>query len=411
MLSGPLTRAGLGLLLLCLTAAPQVLGADPAARLGTLLGPQDALLLTDPTGRTLYAHQADTRLIPASILKLLTALAAIDRLGPDGRFATDFYLTPDGDLVVKGFGDPLLISESVKDLADRLAPLLPRVRDLVLDSSYFSSHIRIPGRAVSAEPYDAPNGALCVNFNTVHFRRRAGRLESAEPQTPLLPFAVERITAAGIEAGRITFAHDNDDITRYAGHLLRFFLTEAGATFSGALRLGTAAPPVDRLVLRHRSVFPLTEVVRRMLEYSNNFIANQLLLALGANVYGPPATLAKGVAALRAYVARSWPQAALTVVEGSGLSRRNRVDARFFDAILQAFEPYHELLRREGRVYFKTGTLHGVSTRAGYIVDAQGGLNRFVVLLNTPSKRTEPLVAAMSSLLEELELEGRRKAP
>ena len=86
----------------------------PAATLEglkTLIGPEDAALVTAPDGRVLLAANADRQLVPASILKVLTALSALHYLGPDFRFQTDFYLDGDDNLIVRGSGDPLLVSE------------------------------------------------------------------------------------------------------------------------------------------------------------------------------------------------------------------------------------------------------------------------------------------------------------
>jgi D-alanyl-D-alanine carboxypeptidase/D-alanyl-D-alanine-endopeptidase (penicillin-binding protein 4) len=67
--------------------------------------------------------------------------------------------------------------------------------------------------------------------------------------------------------------------------------------------------------------------------------------------------------------------------------------------ILAAFAPLHHLMREEDGVFFKTGTLSGVRTRAGYIRSAGGGLSPFVVMLNTPGKNPEPIVSGLARLL------------
>ncbi|PQP32719.1 D-alanyl-D-alanine carboxypeptidase, partial [Desulfobacteraceae bacterium SEEP-SAG10] len=83
--------------------------------------------------------------------------------------------------------------EIVNCLIPRLDTQLKNINDLVLDGSYFKDPVLIPGVASTYEPYDAPNGALCVNFNTVNFRRdKNGAYVSAETQTPLLPFVLSR---------------------------------------------------------------------------------------------------------------------------------------------------------------------------------------------------------------------------
>jgi D-alanyl-D-alanine carboxypeptidase/D-alanyl-D-alanine-endopeptidase (penicillin-binding protein 4) len=90
----------------------------------------------------------------------------------------------------------------------------------------------------------------------------------------------------------------------------------------------------------------------------------------------------------------------MTIAEGSGISRDNQVSARQMDRILQEFMPYRHLLRREGRESYKTGTLHGISTRAGYIGSANGGLYRYVIMLNTPGKSAVPIVQRLLRILD-----------
>jgi D-alanyl-D-alanine carboxypeptidase/D-alanyl-D-alanine-endopeptidase (penicillin-binding protein 4) len=135
------------------------------------------------------------------------------------------------------------------------------------------------------------------------------------------------------------------------------------------------------------------------LEHSNNFIANQLTVVIGAATAEPPGTLAKGVAATRAYAADVLGLDDLRLVEGSGISRQNRISAREMDQVLTAFEPFRSLLRREGREYYKTGTLNGIRTRAGYIASAAGGCYRFALLVNTPGRSTDRIMRGLHERL------------
>ncbi|MFY9941483.1 MAG: D-alanyl-D-alanine carboxypeptidase [Desulfobacterales bacterium] len=378
---------------------PAVLPAASLEGLKPLIGPDDAALVTDPGGRVLLSANADRQMVPASILKVLTALSAAHYLGPDFRFETEFYLDPDHNLIVRGSGDPLLVSEALAAIAAELSARIRQFNDLVLDPSYFAQALRIPGVSASPEPYDAPVGALCVNFNTVAFKTVKGRLVSAEPQTPLIPFAAARIRASGLKEGRIVLSGQNQDHLLYAGHLIRHFLVSSGIKTRGAVRIGRVEPGSQRLVYRHTATIPLTGVIAELLEYSNNFIANQLTVAIGATATGPPGTLEKGVSATRAYAADVLGLNALRMVEGSGISRQNRISAREMDRVLTAFEPLRHLMRREGREYYKTGTLSGIRTRAGYIVSAAGGCYRFALLVNTPGRSTDRI---MRGLLERL---------
>jgi D-alanyl-D-alanine carboxypeptidase/D-alanyl-D-alanine-endopeptidase (penicillin-binding protein 4) len=68
--------------------------------------------------------------------------------------------------------------------------------------------------------------------------------------------------------------------------------------------------------------------------------------------------------------------------------------------VLDKFKPYHQLMRKKGREFYKTGTLYGVSTRAGYIADQNGGLYRYVVMINTPGKSTKAIMRKLLEILK-----------
>ena len=395
-------RAALLFLLTAFLLSGTARAAEKWPALAKALGKNDAVLVADPQGAVLFARSRDKKLIPASTLKVLTALFAIDQLGADYRFPTEFYVNSDNDLLIKGYGDPLLVSESVRTIAGRLASKLDEVRDIVLDDSYFDRPIRIPGRAnATLQPYNAPNGALCVNFNTVFFKTENGRIQSAEPQTPMLPIARARIREQKNTAkGRILLSDRADDSLTYAGQLFSHFLSRAGIEIKGKIRKGRVPDePGTRLVYRHAARHDLAAVIESLLEYSNNYMANQLLLAAGAAAYGPPATLDKGLKALRGYCRNKLGLKGFTIVEGSGLSRQNRLSARMFAAILSAFKPYYHLMPQNGRVYAKTGTLDGIRTRAGYIKSESKGLFPFVVLLNSPGKHADAIVEQIEEMI------------
>lgn len=395
----PLSSVWICLAFVCLLvlAQLQMVYAGNLDKLNNLIGDQDAVLVVDPQGQVLFSKNADRQLIPASTLKILTALAALRYLGPDYRFITEFYMDQDDNLIVKGYGDPLLISEVLVDIVAELAARLDtkptKIKDLVLDDSYFEDSIVIPGVTSTYEPYDAPNGALCVNFNTVYFKRNnSGAYVSAEPQTPLLPFIVNRIRLSKMNRGRIVLSRQDNESTLYAGHLLLYFMKQQGIHISGRIRTGVARKESDRLIFRYLSGFSMAQVISKLFEYSSNFVANQIGIAAGANVYGPPGTLSKGVRALSTFAEDILNLTNINIVEGSGISRENRISAQNLHIILEAFLPNHRLMHREGRAFFKTGTLSGINTRAGYIENRAGGLYRFVVMVNTPGKSADPIM-------------------
>ncbi len=368
--------------------------------LAPLVGPRDAVMVTSPEGDCLVAIHADALLIPASILKLITVLAAMENLGGDYRFRTEFFLDEDRNLIIKGYGDPMLISERIATIAVRLARELPSFHRLMVDDTYFAPRPNVPGRSVSGQPYDAPNGALCVNFNTVAFRRNQGRWVSDEPQTPLLEAVIPRIEASGLTSGRITLVADSTEALAYSGGLFRYFFEQAGIVSKDGVGRGRVDPEKDRLIWRYRSEDDLGQIARDLLTFSNNFIANQILLVMGAEIHGPPATVEKGLRVLRKYCRDELGMTAGNIVEGSGISRRNRISARVMMTALERLEPHHTLLRQiRGWQFYKTGHLKGIRTRAGYLTSSRGGHYRFVVMLNTPGKTPHGIMKVLERRL------------
>ncbi|MDH3836530.1 MAG: D-alanyl-D-alanine carboxypeptidase, partial [Desulfobacteraceae bacterium] len=106
-----------------------------------LIGDRDAVLVADPKGHIVFSKNVDIQLIPASTLKIFTALVAIHYLGPDYKFFTEFYMDRHSNLKIKGYGDPLLISETVAEMIHHLSMGLSGkysiINDLILDDSYF----------------------------------------------------------------------------------------------------------------------------------------------------------------------------------------------------------------------------------------------------------------------------------
>jgi D-alanyl-D-alanine carboxypeptidase/D-alanyl-D-alanine-endopeptidase (penicillin-binding protein 4) len=392
----------IALLVLVPTCSATHTGKTGFDQISGLIGKKDAIMVAGPNGHILFAKNEKKKLVPASILKLFSSLVAMHYLGPRHRFSTEFYIDTDSNLKIKGYGDPLLVSEIVSEISRKLVTKLngnENLNDLVLDNSYFDKPLTIPGITSSSEPYDAPNGALCVNFNTVNFKRSGNSYVSAEPQSPLLPVAIKKIKNSGLKNGRIVFSHENHEITFYAGALFQYFIKENGINFYGTLGLGRVNKYMDRLIFRYDSRYSLQQIISKLLEYSNNFTTNQLLITSGIKAFGAPGTLNKGVSAALAYAVDVLKVEGMTIYEGSGISRRNRVTAEHMLTVLEAFEPYRYLMRRQKNEYYKTGTLRGISTRAGYIIDNTGKPYRYVVMINTPGKTTGPVMKKLMHIL------------
>jgi D-alanyl-D-alanine carboxypeptidase/D-alanyl-D-alanine-endopeptidase (penicillin-binding protein 4) len=210
----------------------------------------------------------------------------------------------------------------------------------------------------------------------------------------MLPFVREKIRRFPLSGGRCTFSHDRRDTALYAGGLLRYFLERRGVGVSGVVRPGFIGP-ADRLILTYQSRRTLQEVLKEMLEYSSNFTANQILVAMGARVYGPPGTLAKGVRVVSDYARKQLQLKHLKMVEGSGISRENRISALDMLAVLNGFRPYRHLLRRDGPLIYKTGTLKGIRARSGYMDGADGGLYEFAIFLNQSGGKVHDLLECL----------------
>lgn len=376
--------------------------AFPAAaqdRLATLAG-DGGVMLRSPNGETVVSINPDRALVPASVVKVPLAQVALSTLGEDFRFETHFYRNTLGDLLIRGLGDPFLVSEEIARIADTLAQRgLQQVRRLVMDDSAFEADPDLPSERGASDPYAARNSALAVNFNTVNLDWAAdGSLITAEKQTPLTALALE--LGAQLSPGEVQRINLGDDPRaglRQAQQLFQLFFEESGITVSDGSFNRNAVTDEWTLFYSHRSSRSLRENLDGLLRYSNNFIANQLFLTLGAQVSGYPATSDKARAALQQQLVELYgdsfgrdPQS-LLMLEGSGLSRTQRSSAAGMMHILEVFKPYADLLPEVDGVLRKSGTLTGVYNFVGYI-RGNDGLYPFVILTNqTANNRAEIL--------------------
>jgi len=122
-------------------------------------------------------------MIPASTMKIVTALRAIQRWGLDHRFPTDFHLTRRQLALDQGAWRPLLVSEELDLVVATLKRQgLRSVAGVGADDSLFAADVEIAGRSSSNNSYDAPVTALAVNFNTINVVRSREGVRSAEPR-------------------------------------------------------------------------------------------------------------------------------------------------------------------------------------------------------------------------------------
>ncbi len=387
----PVRLCGLAFLLLVLCPGQAAASACPSF---ADLVRNGGVGVVDGNG-TLRGCELDTPFIPASILKISTALIALQVLGPDFRFRTELYIDSDGVLTIKGFGDPMLVSEEVDLIARELrAKGLRKVRSIAIDPSSFALDTDVPGRGDSANPYDAAVGPVAVNFNTIALVIDKEAIRSAEPQTPTLPIMLEM--GRGLQPGRYRL-----NICRKGQPPTRVMARYTAELFQAVFQRNNIACGRDWLIRNvpagsvpfhvHLESRNLERICAAMLRYSSNYVANLVFLTVGAQRFGYPATWGKARKAVARELALLLGPAVATrirQVDGAGLSRLNRVTARAMLELLQAFRPHRLLLPERDGIRLKTGTLQGVYNLAGYL---EGGIP-FVVLLNQAENRRQLLL-------------------
>jgi len=356
---------------------------------------QSGLLLLDHQGRVIKVKDAQKAFVPASTTKLVTAFLALSHWGEQHRFKTDFFVRKLGDghqhdnktmLYVKGYGDPFLISEelteAVRQIKHRLfSEGIKSIDGIVLDTGYFADSLVLPGTGHSDNPYDAIPSAIAANFNTLFLRKDNGRVLSAEEQTPLTPLA--RTLGQHKVKDELRFNTGDDPKTgqRYFAELLATLLRQQGVQVGQTIDWGGVDSQWPRLY-RHYNQHTLADIVRPMMRYSTNFIANQLALMLSVEFYGEPATERKVALMYAEQLAKHFNWNGALIEEGAGLSRQNRLTPQQLVEVLEVFRPWKHLLPEvEEKVFAKSGSLIGVSALAGYIEHRQDWLP-FVLMIN-----------------------------
>ncbi len=345
------------------------------------LAPKALVLVLDSKGNALIAQNAGQPFVPASVAKIVTAWLALEVLGSDYRFQTRFYLDDKRVLYVRGGGDPFLISEELSELATSLVAIIGKapVTGIVVDASYFPSDLRIPGIENTGEAYNALNTALAVNFNTINAVRKGKTVRSAEKQTPITPLAISQFRARGPNGrGRISLSQDPKVSLQYAGELIAAFIDRAGGSVKGDVSIGSV-PAGLKPVYVHLQSRPMSGILVELLKASNNYIANQVFLEIGAHRLGGPVSLAKSRKVASEMLAAHGLAADIDLEEGAGISRGNRFTARGLAGVLTLFAPHANLLRSPDGSLTKTGSLAGVRTLAGYADTKNNGRVRLVI--------------------------------
>ncbi len=428
--------------------------------------PEDSLsiLVEDlGSGETLLELNADVARNPASTIKLLTTLVALDVLGPAYRWQTDVYALGEvadghlqGDLLIKGTGDPFLVTE-------RAWQLLRKVRqagiheidgDLLLDDSYFDVPYEDPA-LFDRQPlraYNVAPNALMMNFKVVRYWFEPNHDANSVKvwiDPPLQNLDVDNRLSlkdgrcAGFQRGITISANDAIDKMTFSGKfpngcnlyamdrtalshnefafgLVMSLWRESGGVFSGTWMNAIAPEDVEPLV-EFKSL-PLADVITRVNKYSNNVMARHLLYTLSAEVLGAPGTEAGGREVVQEWLSKNHVSATkLAFDNGAGLSRDSRVAARDLGSMLRFAwqQPYMPeflsslsvsgmdgtLSRRfrdlnlSGKAHMKTGSMDHVTAIAGFLQTRSGRRLSVVVLQNHEDVHRGPGEEVQEALL------------
>lgn len=420
------------------------------------------------SSKPIIATNADVAMNPASVMKLVTTYAGLELLGPAYTWGTELSVRGEivgdvlnGDLLIKGYGDPSLNLEKFWLLIYHLRQTGMRVisGNLILDFSHFYVEQKDPG-AFDGEPYRAYNilpDALMVNFKTTLLHLEPQQNENrvriiVDPLPESLQLINNlKLTRGGCgnwrhlvkmnvntkhnipgvsvtlngqystQCGKKTYLLGLHDNLTYIGDLFKWLWAQQDGVFMGTVMSGEVSPDIKPVSTFQSS--PLAEVIRGINKYSNNIAARQLYFTLGVK---DTASLSVATAQNSEIAVRQWLHSKkmyfpeLKIENGSGLSRIERISTRHMGQLLQAaFKSFvmpefisslpvaavdgtmQKRLRgtaMKGMAHIKTGTLNAVKSMAGYVLDKRGHRKAVVFFINHP--KASHGTRAMDTLLQ-----------
>ncbi len=411
--------------------------------------------------RMIYGLNETEAFIPASVTKIATAAAVLQKLGPSFKFQTTLWSSGsvkngvlDGDLVLKGGGDAGFVSESMWFLVNELVRTgIKKVEgNIVVDDSDFDSVRSDPSRDPERvdRAYDAPVGAMSFNWNSINIFIRPAQVGQA-PQVVLDPIAngfkidnraktvnktgtnldvsrsgnTVRVSGTiGLGSNEAAVFKNIDDPDEWAGNNLVFFLEQRGITVSGKVKAGKR--PEKATLLAKAESKPVSLHVADMLKFSNNFVAEMLTKNLAAQAGTVPATLDGGMKIIRDNLEdMGLDPKKFILLNPSGLSRKNRIRPVDLAMVLakqqQNFPTFAEFMSgmplagidgtlknrmknspATGWVRAKTGLLTGVVALAGYAGHKDGSVQAFAFIFNGKAEQGDLVRRLFDQLATEL---------
>lgn len=428
------------------------------------------IVLPAAGGAPLLAVNADQPLNPASTMKLVTSFAALSTLGPDYRWRTNAYLKGaldgevlEGDLVLRGGGDPKFVIEDLTEFVARMRSSGLRIirGNLLIDDSLYDigDDSVDPIDGDPSQPYNVRPHAMMMNFKATRFvLRPEGKTVALTLDPPLADLALDtevraapgrcRFGASGLYirdggtqfkplvkvSGSYSLSCGEQStfvaILSHRQYIHAFFKAAwvaAGGQWEGQTLLARGAS--EGLVPWQQWVSPRTlmDVVQDINKFSNNVMTRQVLLQMAAEKDKAPARLDRARQVVGEWLEQQGMKFGELVIDnGSGLSRQERISARHLATVLQriAASPLADGIRLSlpavgvdgtmrnrlvrdplaGSAWIKTGSLNDVRAIAGY-VDAASG-RRMIVVMLINGQRAELSQGAQDAVLRWVHANG-----
>lgn len=358
-------------------------------------GASSLLIVNLRTGKVKAAHNADLPLVPASIMKCVTSATLLDEVGPEWRFLTPVYITGhissgalEGNLVVEGSGDPTLGSRNDPPSADFVGEIVDALKKrgieriegkIIIDESLWTGPAQNPQWASGDLSQSYGTGTHAFNYAD----NCSGKTSVKNP--------------AAIFEGKL----------------------KAALTASGIKVAGKEIDAKKRIKLgEHRSA-PVDEIMRSCMMRSDNQFAEALFRTASIRDGGKGSFESAASNVSRRWREKGCPMNGVKIVDGSGLSRANKVTARFMASVLRkmAADPYYAsffpLAGQEGTlkkflaetpldsyIALKTGSMNGIQCYAGYKLDDDYvPTHAVVVMINEMNNRASARATVEKTLL------------